>query len=888
MAQAVGMAKRFVLGSHGPETGSYEAWRAKAGFEGICLLGVVWIPLRLLQAAMQHSLLGDFKYVTAVMVLSWLSLARKLILLKWKPVDASGTMLCCHIDWSQEQMLFCLRALLAYSGAYFMLEPERRDPLLWHHFIPFMFMQASLLGFPKHVYLALVLPLNLCAVGVHFHLAGEPALKVVAFVCLLGMVLSYIFTFRERIYRRLKHFIIAAEQAQHEAVEAHREVKQAHREVVEAHREAVEAHREAALEHQRADAWQTSFRCMLDGVFDASCICDASGVIRTSTPHLDQLLSGGSGLAGFQLLDSALDASEQRRFAQFLADVARPGNMRKAQLSLVPAAPGGAIGGGRASAIEVSICGIALPKAATAGEGEGSGTQLFLGLQLLGSVEHTGEAGEGCCRAAHVLTVIREAEEADGRPESVGDTFDDLSSSICEPQPRRVPPSCRSAPAGLKWLQAEAQDDGEQAIVACAGEDGDCLPPDAVLWLEGQSRPVQVGQVKAGQRVLCYDHLARGLKYSEVVDVATHDATSSEWVVVVLEDGTELQTTADHPVYPRLAEAAVKAGDLEPSVHSLEVLKMVSVPVREVRRKSLAQEQQQQQQQQQHQQQQQQQQPAMKSDPAPAARVSLSVQQPERHSIFVASSGTGAEGSVAVASACVNAPLSAAGRQYRVKNTFVEDSEGPFELPRPNRRFRTTPALQLAGASGLEGECGSAALGAPHRSKAPSSSSVRSRSSVCERSSRSSSAAGGTAKEVLLNVGRVADRTDDAGAAYTGEISLARILELRGQGLRSIGAVGHCAGKCCPCLMETRHRNNFGTRACKHGFLCGRCHEDHSMKEFTAVQRSLRRLKRSAAEAAGASGTGGSSGGGLLTAQAGGSGDQHTRLPGAVVFTAAV
>merc|ERR1719373_417550 len=100
----------------------------------------------------------------------------------------------------------------------------------------------------------------------------------------------------------------------------------------------------------------------------------------------------------------------------------------------------------------------------------------------------------------------------------------------------------------------------------CDGQDGDCLPPDAVVWIEGQAMPSKVGNVGSGQRVLCYDHLAGGLKYSEVVDVATHDASASEWVAVKLEDGTELKMTSDHPVYPQAiglagqrANPAVKA-----------------------------------------------------------------------------------------------------------------------------------------------------------------------------------------------------------------------------------------------------------------------------------------------------------------------------------------
>merc|ERR1712050_7740 len=75
----------------------------------------------------------------------------------------------------------------------------------------------------------------------------------------------------------------------------------------------------------------------------------------------------------------------------------------------------------------------------------------------------------------------------------------------------------------------------------------------------------------------------------------------------------------------------------------------------------------------------------------PTERVSLSVQQPERHSIFIASSPS-MEGCMAVASASLDVQA-AVGMQYYVRNTFVEGIDGLPQPRRSTRRLRTMPAL---------------------------------------------------------------------------------------------------------------------------------------------------------------------------------------------------
>merc|ERR1711907_669137 len=81
---------------------------------------------------------------------------------------------------------------------------------------------------------------------------------------------------------------------------------------------------------------------------------------------------------------------------------------------------------------------------------------------------------------------------------------------------------------------------------------GDCLPPHALVWAEGKSFPTKVCDVVAGERVLCHDELSGGIKYAEVVSASTAEAVASDWVVVTLEDGTALEMTTEHPVFPGL------------------------------------------------------------------------------------------------------------------------------------------------------------------------------------------------------------------------------------------------------------------------------------------------------------------------------------------------
>ncbi|CAK0846287.1 unnamed protein product [Prorocentrum cordatum] len=180
-----------------------------------------------------------------------------------------------------------------------------------------------------------------------------------------------------------------------------------------------------------------------------------------------------------------------------------------------------------------------------------------------------------------------------------------------------------------------------------AAQGMDCLPLDAGVWVEGRAEPRALRDLEQGERVLCYDILGGSVRYAEVLEKQV-DFREVPWVVVVLDDGTRLAMTADHPVQPANRREAVRAAELAPGSDRVVVHRVVTDPVRvrEVSRLPAARE-------------------------RPRGRAYLAVRQPDRHLVLVA--GEGAQrgaASMAVCSADVGA---VAERRHlvSVRGTFV-------------------------------------------------------------------------------------------------------------------------------------------------------------------------------------------------------------------------
>ena len=107
-----------------------------------------------------------------------------------------------------------------------------------------------------------------------------------------------------------------------------------------------------------------------------------------------------------------------------------------------------------------------------------------------------------------------------------------------------------------------------------------------MVQVEGDHRPLRLGSLQTGQRVLSMDSLTKALQFVEVSDVKTSDS-QGDWVLVHLSDRSVLKMTADHPVpisksgAPANHTSIVPAAELH-SGHSLTCLRFLQIPVTHV------------------------------------------------------------------------------------------------------------------------------------------------------------------------------------------------------------------------------------------------------------------------------------------------------------------
>jgi len=374
---------------------------------------------------------------------------------------------------------------------------------------------------------------------------------------------------------------------------------------------------------------------------------------------------------------------------------------------------------------------------------------------------------------------------------------------------REAPPSQFSAPAVLCRAPAanasQPQSDVTEHLQGCEGVD--CLPPTALVWLEGETLPKPLGDISPGQNIMCFDRLSGHVKHAAVVQ-ASLETGPVTWAKVSLEDGTVLDMTADHPVQPAHAATGhaksaslygpqaltVCAQDLQPEIDHLLVLKTTAVRVKGV-----------------------------EIFPRDSPRVYLAVQQPERHSIFVATPQGGVTDAVAIAPANLQTePTPNLG----VKGTFLHLGSN-----RPEARRSVSAPPSLMGGSDTS-----------HHVQPNSSSTNTSRASALSRSSNSSSISNGESQVVVA--GALAPRWEGQrviGVQLSGRrdvLRLGDILGTRAAGQPSLGSFRHEQADCDACFFENR-RVHQGGIPCYKGTLCDRCHKDHG--DFKDWKRDRRR-----------------------------------------------
>jgi len=222
--------------------------------------------------------------------------------------------------------------------------------------------------------------------------------------------------------------------------------------------------------------------------------------------------------------------------------------------------------------------------------------------------------------------------------------------------------------------------------------------------------------------------------------------------------------------------------------------------------------------------------------------VSLSVRQPQRHSLLVAPSvGDMEKQSVAVASASMAAAAEMLPHEVRLKNTFIElleevadasdseESAGNADaterppLRRRVRRSRSEPAVHLK----LPPSNGSSGTELTRSSLSTLLSSYGGSSAASYISSKASVSVGDGDSIVVVGKG-IEDRRI-RGWTCSATMRLSSVMGAKQSGLKSLGSMGHDEGWCYPCLMECWHNSD---RPCKFGIACSRCHEPHSRRQF--------------------------------------------------------
>mmetsp|Transcript_61200 Transcript_61200/g.154505 ORF Transcript_61200/g.154505 Transcript_61200/m.154505 type:complete len:878 (+) Transcript_61200:69-2702(+) len=821
------------------DTAVRRRWQARVGFQNVLITTIVLAPYRIQEvyanptSGTSCSILLWYFSLSTYLFRCWLRSRSGGAPSFWSardtPIDAQED--ACH----EFRWLVGLQLLWASSGQFWFFMHGSMN-----YITPSTLMLMAI-HVPRPLYLGLLVPLNACALFFHYRSMGSSTLAAFSQCALQALAVAAVWLARERAESELYHSSLASERD-----------------------------RLAGIGRRLwAEAQQASFQGMLDSVFDASCLCNGNGEIVSSTPQMDDLLLGSSrksntenpgSLVGQRLQSFARGNAEEVRIESFISEAARSSMARRIHLALQRREPSaaGATGEHR-RVLEVTASGIAAPAApesmvaAPTLAATKAGALVYIGFTVAPGTEMVIEdLGEESHLENPTLDDVKKAvcsqpRSEIGAPETIAaplPTHALEGSSIAREDRTHDGGNSPAAARDGRWQQAPSLCSAPPILesaslplpvvplpVHCNGPDGsDCLPATSAVRVEGRGAPLTADAVELGQRVLCYDHLSGGLKYVEVVEASVHhDNVEPDLVEVILEDGTEMQMTCDHPVFAQdvslagsrggipKSERPVRAVDLEPKKHQLLVLKVSPLAVRTVRRP-----------------------PSLPEGEVPPTVVSISVRQPQRHSLLVAPSiGDMELQSVAVASASLATAAEMLPHEVRLKNTFLELSEefaeasdseevlenaeptAPLMFRRRYRRSRSEPPLHL------DLPCSKSSDRTTRSSVSTLVSSCGGSSAASYVSSKASAHSGESGTIVVVGKG-IEDRRV-RGWTCSASTRLSPVMRAKELGLKSLGSLGHEGGWCYPCLMECWHNSD---RPCKFGIACSRCHEPHSRRQF--------------------------------------------------------
>jgi hypothetical protein len=367
-----------------------------------------------------------------------------------------------------------------------------------------------------------------------------------------------------------------------------------------------------------------------------------------------------------------------------------------------------------------------------------------------------------------------------------------------------------SAPAILAPLVPKAED-------SCIEGSGDCLPTNAMVWTENAKPPQLLRSLAPGARILCYDILSKSLAYATIERL--EESVNTEWVKLSMEDGSLLEVTKDHPVSVQagdgaiLSQGCIRAGELKAGRDRLLMLKMVWVPVSDVRHVSSGYSK-----------------GAETADGIPSAEplvpssITISVEQRERYEIFVTTGDKNGKPGPPIAVGSSDRSTDLFGK-LRNKNTFLHYQTGSPALKRSN----SDP-----GFAGSGSVFSLRSTAPPETDKKGSSTAGMSTTESCCTSSISKASTEG---DCIVKVGRAPFNDSTTNVA-----SLTAVAGLKSNGIPSFGS-DHASYMCrSPCSFQFAGLVTPGRWGCTAGALCEYCHDTQHQPYLSSKLRKLSRL----------------------------------------------